>query len=578
MSENEAQTPGGIVHTYQKYDPVHFPSPTAPPPDMVSPLYNHLLEFGGTDEFTEEQLANAIHLDASQIAGLGPSLNAIKQMLLERKRKILATYETKTVKKHAGDAFRAAALKLAPPKKLASDYQKAVRQEQLADLEQLYFQIGNDTDPFARGLVQVSNLLGEKYQVDELAAKYEFTGRTKMDVPTALEVKQELEEIDRLLKQLEEAKKTAQLAIIDMEELEKYAEPGDMERLRILQQQLEDYVREQAEKQGLEGDGKGMFRLTPKALRLFQSKVLTRIFADLQASRSGRHADAVMGEGAVESPKTKPYEFGDSVTQMDIPASMVNALLRSASQSTGEGGSGALPVKMLPEDIVIHRTRVNPKAATCVLLDMSGSMRYDAQYANVKRMGLALDGLIRSEYPGDYLQFVEMYTFAKPRHVSEIAGLMPKLVTIFDPVVRKKYDMSNPDRSELTIAPHFTNIQHALQTARRYLANQDTPNRQIVLITDGLPTAHFEGNWLFLLYPPDPRTEDATLREAMLCAREGITINIFLLSNWNQSQEDVRFAYKVAESTKGRVIFTAGRDLDRYVIWDYIKRRKQIVS
>jgi uncharacterized protein with von Willebrand factor type A (vWA) domain len=569
MSEQEQQTPGGIVHTYQKYDPVHFPSPTAPPPDMVSPLMNHLLEFGDTDEFTEEQLRNAIRLDASQIAGLGPSLNAIKQMLLERKRKILATYETKHVKKLAANSFRDAAAKVTPPAKLAKAYQKAVKQEQLADLESLYFQVGNDTDTFACYLVLVVGLLGEKYQVDELAAKYEFTGRTKMDVPQALEIKEELEEIDKLLKQLEQAKRTAQLAIIDMEELAKFAEPGDMEKLRALQQQVEDYLKEQAEKQGLEGDGKGKYRLTPKALRLFQSKVLTKIFADLQASRTGRHADAVMGEGAVESPKTKPYEFGDSVSQMDIPASMTNALLRS--------GPG-LPVKMQPDDIVIHRTRVNPKAATCVLLDMSGSMRYDSQYVNVKRMGLALDGLIRSEYPGDYLQFIEMFTFAEPRHLSEIAGLMPKPVTIFNSVVRLKADMSNPEVSEMAIPPHFTNIQHALQTARRMLANQNTPNRQVVLITDGLPTAHFEGSTLYLLYPPDPRTEEATLREAMLCAREGITINIFLLANWNQSQEDVRFAYKIAESTKGRVVFTAGRDLDRYVIWDYIKRRKQIVS
>ena len=86
MDSQEAQTPGGIVHTYQKYDPVNFPSPTAPPPDMVSPLMNHMLEFGDTDEFTEEQLRNAIHIDASQIAGLGPSLNAIKQRSLERGR------------------------------------------------------------------------------------------------------------------------------------------------------------------------------------------------------------------------------------------------------------------------------------------------------------------------------------------------------------------------------------------------------------------------------------------------------------------------------------------------------------
>lgn len=569
MEPQEAITHGGIVHTYQKYDPVKFPSPTAPPPDMVSPLFNHMLAFGDTDEFTEEQLRNAIRLDASQIAGLGPSLDAIKEMLLERKRKILATYETKHVCSLAKNSFRDAAKKINPPHKLAESFHKAVKQEQLYDLESLYFRVGNDRDRFAIELVLIVGLLGEKYQVDELAAKYEFIGRQKMDVPKALEVKEELEAIDKLLKELEEAKKTAQLAIIDMDELQKYAEPGDMERLESLKQQIDDYLREQAEKQGLEGDGSGKYRLTPKAMRLFQSKVLTRIFADLQASRTGRHPEAVSGEGAVESPRTKPYEFGDSVAQMDIPASMVNALLRN--------GPG-LPVKMHPEDIVIHKTKVTPKAATCVLLDMSGSMRYDGQYVNVKRMGLALDGLIRSEYPGDFLQFVEMYSFAKPRHVSEVAGLMPKPVTIFNPVVRQKYDMSKPHATEMMIHPHFTNIQHALQTARRFLSTQDTPNRQVMLITDGLPTAHFEGSVLHLLYPPDPRTEEATLREAKLCARDNITINIFLLANWNQSQEDVRFAYKIAERTKGRVIFSAGRDLDRYVIWDYINRRKTLIS
>ncbi len=569
MSEQEHQTPGGIVHTYQRYDPVNFPSPTEPPPDLVSPLMNHMLAFGGTDEFTEEQLANAIHLDASQIAGFGPSIDALKQMLLERKRKILETYETPAAQKAAARGYRDAAQQVKPPGKLRKEFETAVKEEQIADLEALYFRAGDDASPFARGLVALVERLGEKYQVDELAAKYAFTGREKMGVPTALEVKEELEAIDKLLKQLDEAKKTAQLAIIDIEELQKFAEPGDIEALQALQQQVEDYIREQAEKQGLEGDGRGKYRLTPKALRLFQSKVLTQIFSALQASRSGRHPEAVAGEGAVESPKTKEYEFGDSVAQMDIPGSMVNALLRN--------GPG-LPVRMAPDDILIHQTRVNPKAATCVLLDMSGSMRYDGQYVNVKRMGLALDGLIRSEYPGDFLQFIEMYTFAKPRHVSEVAGLMPKPVTIFNPVVRMKADMSNPTVSEFAIPHHFTNIQHALQTARRFLAAQDTPNRQVVLITDGLPTAHFEGSTVFMLYPPDPRTEEATMREALLCAREGITINIFLISNWNQSQEDVQFAYRMARATKGRVVFTAGRDLDRFVIWDYIARRKQIIS
>src|SRR5262249_10208487 len=155
----------------------------------------------------------------------------------------------------------------------------------------------------------------------------------------------------------------------------------------------------------------------PKAYRLFQSKLLSQIFEDLQASRSGRHQGPVVGEGAVEMQETKPYEFGDSVTHMDMPGSFINALVR-----TGPG----LPVRLRADDIDIHPTRNTPKCAPAVLLDMSGSMRHGGQYVNVKRMGLALAGLIRSEYPGDFLQFLELYPFAKPRQFSEIASLMPK--------------------------------------------------------------------------------------------------------------------------------------------------------
>jgi uncharacterized protein with von Willebrand factor type A (vWA) domain len=191
---------------------------------------------------------------------------------------------------------------------------------------------------------------------------------------------------------------------------------------------------------------------------------------------------------------------------------------------------------------------------------------------------LALDGLIRREYPGDFLQFIEVYSFAKPRHSSQVAELMPKPVTVFDPWVHMVADMSNPDISEYMVPPHFTNIQHGLLLARRFLAAQDTPNRQIILITDGLPTAHFEGETLHLRYPPHPSTETATMREAFFCQREQITINIFLLQTWSQSSEDVQFAYRMAESTKGRVFFTGGRELDRYVVWDYLHRRRQIIS
>jgi uncharacterized protein with von Willebrand factor type A (vWA) domain len=563
-------TLGGIIHTYQKYDPVNLPAPTQPPPDLVSPALEHFLMFGDARRLTDEELARAVHLDPSQIAGLGPSLDALLAMLLERKRKILEKYETELVQGLARKEYQKAAGKIDPPTKLKQRFQRAVKEEQLRDLETLWYAADDERSKFARQLVSLVETLGNKYQVDELAAKYKFTGRTPLSIEEALAIKEELEKIDQLLKQLEEARKNAQIGIIDMELLEQFAEPGDLQKLEELQRMVENYVREMAERQGLEKDGKGRgFHLTPKAYRLFQGRLLERIFSDLQASRSGRHQGPIVGEGAVEMSQTKQYEFGDSLAHMDIPQSFVNAMLRTG---------GGLPVKLSQEDIVIHRTRNTPKCATCVIMDMSGSMRYDGQYVNVKRMALALEGLIRREYPGDYLQMIEMCTFARPTPPGKLIELMPKPVTIFDPFVRLKVDMSRDDVSEYRIPQHFTNIQRSLQMARQFLATQDTPNRQVILITDGLPTAHFQGTWLYMLYPPDPLTETATMREGMLCAREGITINIFLVPSWSQSEEDIRFAYRLAESTKGRVFFTAGRDLDRYVVWDYVKRKREIVA
>jgi uncharacterized protein with von Willebrand factor type A (vWA) domain len=586
---------GGIVHTYQKYDPKEFPSPTAPPPDMASAAFEHMLRYGNTRRLTPEELARAVKLDISQIAGLGPSLAALIDMLEERKRKILETYETGAAVTAAATGVRqaadAAAGRVQPG--LRGAFDTAVRREQIADLERLWYKAGGEGAPEGPGILRTLEALGRKYQIEDLAAKYEFRGREGMTVPKALEVKGELEAIDRLLEQLREAMKNAQLAVIDMEELAEFASQADIDKLNDFAQQMESYLREQAEFQGVEESANG-YQLSPRAYRTFQGKLLTEIFSSLEAARSGRHTGDIRGEGAVELPSTKPYEFGDSAANMDVPQSLINAMLREATERHPDHARmvhphGPLPTPpfapslrrsfaLLPSDIEIHRTRNTPKAATSVLMDMSGSMRHDGQYINVKRMAIALDGLIRREYPGDFLSFIEMYSLAKPRHVSELPSLMPKPVTIHNPVVRLKADMSREDMPEAAIPPHFTNIQHALRLARQQLAVQDTPNRQVILLTDGLPTAHFEGPELFLLYPPDPRTEEATMREAMACKREGITINIFLLPSWWQSSEDIGFAHALAEKTGGRVFFTAGTDVDRYVLWDYVNHRRKIIG
>ena len=563
--------PGGVIHAYQKYDPAQFPPPTQPPPDLVSPAFEQALMYGSYQELTEEELARAVRLDPSQIAGMGPSLDMLRAMLEERKRKILETYECRTVQKKARKAFRGSAQNLRVPKELEKTFREAVVHEQQYLIERIWYRVDDDTGPLARGLLQVGQRMEDKHNIEELASKYDFTGNESMSITKALEVKEELEKIDELLKQIDEASKTAQIGLIDMDLLGEFAQPSDMQQLDEMRNQVENLIREQAERQGLEKDpGKdGVFRLTPQAYRVFQGRLLERIFSELQESRSGRHEGDVVGEGAVELQQTKPYEFGDSVANIDLPQTVINALLRQGDTR---------PIRLRPDDIEVHKTRNHPKCATCVIMDMSGSMRYDGQYINVKRMALALQGLIQTEYPGDFLRFIEMYTFAKLRAPGEIVNMMPKPVTIHDPWVQLWADMSDPNISEHEVHPHFTNIQHSLQLARKNLANCDTPNRQIVLITDGLPTAHFEDEKLYMLYPPDPRTEQATMREAMLCSKNDITINIFLIPSWSQSQEDVRFAQRLAQTTKGRVFFTSGRDLDRFVLWDYVQNRRDILT
>lgn len=571
-----AVTPPGLVHAYQAFDPRNFPSPTQPPPDVAGLAMEHMLAYGSLRELTPEELARAIRLDPSMIPRLGPSLEALAAMLADRKRKLLERYETDTVQGLADAALGRSVAESRPTDKHKGAFLRAVRDQQMPDLERLWYAQRDEQSAFSRDLMRVMEDLGNKYQVDELAASYDFTGTEGMSIELALRIKAELEAIEKLQDQIKEAAQTAQLAIIDLEQLAEFAESAQIEELNRLQQQVEEYVRQEAERQGLEAS-KGGFTITPQAMKLFQSRLLAEIFSDLQASRSGRHTGPIEGEGPTELPRTRPYEFGDSATNMDIAQTFINAMVRNRPVARGASGPGPR-FALRSEDIEIHQTRNTPRAATAVLMDMSGSMRQGGQYINVKRMALALDALIRREYPGDFLRFIEMFSFARLRQPSEIAAMMPKPVSIHAPVVRLKVDMSDPDVPELRVPQHFTNIQRSLQLARTMLGAQDTPNRQIMLITDGLPTAHFEGAELFLLYPPDPRTEDATMREASLCAREGITINIFLLPSWSQSSEDVQFAQRLAMSTRGRVFFTGGADLDRFVLWDYVAMRRKIIA
>lgn len=569
VDSEKPRSRAGLYHTYQKYDPVKFPPPAANAPDMVSPMMEWMMMTGGDiSDLTEEQMRRAIRIDPSQLGNLGPNLQSLLQYLLERKRKILATYEAESVYADVSHQYQQLVQRVKPPKPYAEDYRRAALRQQIYGLESLWYRLSDERSHFGRHLMRLIGKLEQHNEIEQLRAKYQFTGRTPMTPEEAVEVKAELEKIDELIEQLKEAIENGQIGIIDLDDLKDFIEEGGQQALNDLQQFMDQFMDQMAESQGMDRSN-GQWKLSPKAMRLYQKKLLARIFSELEESRTGRHDDEVTGEGAVEMAQTQPYQFGDSLASMDLPQSITNAIIRQ---------QGQLPLTLHSDDIQIHKTRNNPKCATVVVGDMSGSMRYDGQYVNVKKMALAIDGLIRSEFPGDILHFVEMYTFAKQHHVADVMKIMPKPVTIHDPMVQLRYDMSREDITESMVHPHFTNIQRSLELSRRLLEVQPTPNRQIILITDGLPTAHCEGKYLYLLYPPHPLTEEATLREAMLCHRAGITINIFLLPSWSQSEEDIKFAYKLAQSTKGRVFFTAGDDLDRFVVWDYVKNRRDIIS
>ena len=569
---------GGALHEYLGYDPVRFGSarPSAAG-DAARGAFEHLMAMGSMRRFTDEELANAIRIDPSQIKGLGPSIDALIALLEERRRKILATFVPAPAARDAARAFERAAegaVDPATPPAVRDRIARAVAEGQLRDLERLWYRLPEGSRAQVR-LTHALERLRERFEVDAMVSRWPFTGREALDVPRALEVKAELEEIERLLEQLREALKDAKPAVIDMDALERFAPQEQVDSLRDAQRRVNELLERLAEEAGLARTPEGGWKVTPKAMRLYQRGLLATIFGDLQAARSGRHEGVSSPDGAVELPSTRAFEFGDSPSAMDIPQTMVNAMLRESREGARAPGD---PVRLRTQDIEVHRTRHQPKCATAVVIDMSGSMRHGGQYVQAKRMALALDGLIRSEYPGDFLQFVEMYTLARLRSSGELATVMPKPVTIHEPVVRLRADMSDPAIGELDLPLHFTNIQRALQLSRQWLTGRPTPNRQVMLITDGLPTAHFEGSNLFMLYPPDPRTERATVREAMRCKEAGITINVFLLPSWSQTEDDVQFAHRMAESTGGRVFFVAGRDLDRFVVWDYVKRRRSILG
>ena len=203
------------------------------------------MAFGSLDYLTEDQLAEAVEIDPAQIAGFGPSIAAVIAILEKRKQKMLETYETDHVQQLAENAFRESVRAATPPEELRDRFDRAVSEEHIADLDRLWYRV-EQRDRFARQLVQINHHLGHKYQIEKLTAEYVFQGKQSMSIEEALEIKDELESIDRLIEQLKEAAKNAKIFLIDMEALARFADEGQMQDLASLQQHVQQLLEHMA--------------------------------------------------------------------------------------------------------------------------------------------------------------------------------------------------------------------------------------------------------------------------------------------------------------------------------------------
>ena len=211
----------------------------------------------------------------------------------------------------------------------------------------------------------------------------------------------------------------------------------------------------------------------------------------------------------------------------------------------------APPVKLIAEDFEVFKTEGLTRSATVLMMDLSLSMPMRGNFHAAKRVAVALDELIRSQYPKDSLYIVGFSSYARQIRKEDLSYM--------------SWDQLDP----------YTNIQHGLYIARKLLAKDRSTNKQIILISDGEPTAHIEGGNIFFQYPPTVRTIRLTLREVKNCTRKGIVINTFMLESDRFLSGFITY---MARINKGRVFFTSADSLGQYLLVDYISNKKRRIQ
>ncbi|MHC4878955.1 MAG: VWA domain-containing protein [Planctomycetota bacterium] len=336
-----------------------------------------------------------------------------------------------------------------------------------------------------------------------------------------------------------------------------------LDNLEDLSEEHPDVVNKLIERGLVERDEKGRFQVTPKGVRRVESRALEELFNVTRKGSVGKHDTDFRGSGQTVHEESKPYEYGDPISNLNAHETLRNAMLRQG---------GGTPIRIEHDDLVVHDTEYQTSCATVVLLDMSGSMSRYGKYGQAKKVAMALQSLVRGRYQGDFLQIVGFYSYASTMTERELLYSAPKEVSIFDPRVHLRINLDQPPGF---VPEHFTNIHVGLQFARRILQKQPAANRQIITITDGEPTAHVEGRDLLLIYPPAERTAKITLSEVKKCAQAGIHLSSFALIEDYFYLGLVNFVEQMAHVSGGVAAYCNAHDLGNMVVESFAQGRRQ---
>ncbi len=409
--------------------------------------------------------------------------------------------------------------------------------EQRQELQNLMEQLMGD-DRVRVDLMELVQNLEALAPMEQVRTRFPFRGDESLPLNEAMRMMGRLQQMEGLEDQFQEARRLDDLEAIDNEKVKDllgFEEYQSIEQLKELMKMLEEagYIQKKGNR----------WELTARGMRKIGQKALHDIFNKLKRDGFGRHVSPFRGVGGERTEESKPYQFGDPFL-LDLEKTLMNALHRR--------GTGT-PVGLQKEDFEVYRTEFMTQSSTVLMIDMSMSMIYNGCQPAAKKVAVALESLIRSQFPRDNLYIVGFSFIAREYKPDELVEM-------------GRYDHSQG-----------TNMAHGLMLARQLLARHRGVNKQIIMITDGGPTVWYEqnlGGWQFG-YPPNPWAEQQALLEAQRCTREGITINTFMLED---DRWMVAFVNQMGEVNHGRTFYTDKNNLGEYLLVDYLNSKKKFIS